>query len=222
VRIITDRETNRPRGFGFVTFEDERDAADAITGLDGKDLCGREIRVNKSTPKGQGPSRGGGGGYGDRGGGGGYADRGGGGYGDRGGRDGGYGDRSGGGYGDRGDRGGYGGDRGGYGGDRDRDRGGGGYRGEDRRGGGGGGGGGGPCYGFQRGDCRFGDSCRYSHDGAPGGGGGGRDAARDSDRYRITLERMLYNNLLLQRRSLVNQKRIRERFIHHQNKYRQF
>lgn len=168
MRIITDRETGRPRGFGFVTFEDERDAADAITGLDGKDLCGREIRVNKSTPKGQGPSRGAGG-YGDRGGGGGYGDRGGrGGYGDRGG-----------GYGDRGDRGGYGGDRGGYGGERD--RGGGGYRdrGDDRRGGGGGGGGG-PCYGFQRGDCRFGDSCRYSHDGAAGGGS--RDGGRDADR----------------------------------------
>ena len=100
-----DRETGRPRGFGFVEMEDD-DAKKAIAALDGKDLGGRALRVNEAQPREQRSfSGGGGGGYG--GGGGGY---GGGGRG---------GDRGGGGYGGGG--GGYGG--GGSGGRRD-DRGG--------------------------------------------------------------------------------------------------
>ncbi len=46
VRIITDRETNRPKGFGFVEMEED-DAADAaIVALDGKEFDGRNLRVN--------------------------------------------------------------------------------------------------------------------------------------------------------------------------------
>ena len=117
-----DRETGRPRGFGFVEMEDE-DAKTAISALDGKDMGGRALRVNEAQPREQRSFGGGGGG-----GGGGYGGGGGGGYGggSRGGG-GGYGDRGG---GDRG--GGYGG---GYGG------GGGGGRRDDRGGGSRGGGG---------------------------------------------------------------------------------
>jgi len=102
VRIITDRDTGRPRGFGFVTFADSRDADDAVSRLNGTSICDREIRVEKSTPR-QPRDRS----YGDRNGSRSYGDRSYGG--DRNGSRG-YGDRS---YGDRGDRGrGYG-DRGG-------------------------------------------------------------------------------------------------------------
>ncbi|XP_078164376.1 uncharacterized protein LOC144559243 isoform X2 [Carex rostrata] len=94
-RVITDRETGRSRGFGFVTFTSSEDASAAISAMDGKDLDGRSIRVNTANER---PQRGGGFGAG---GGGGY---GGGGYG--GGRAGGYGggggSYGGGGYGARG------------------------------------------------------------------------------------------------------------------------
>lgn len=65
--LPTDRETGRPRGFGFVEMADE-DAKKAIQSLDGKDLGGRSLRVNEAQPREQ--RSGGGGGYG--GGGGGY------------------------------------------------------------------------------------------------------------------------------------------------------
>jgi arginine/serine-rich splicing factor 7 len=59
-----------PAGFAFVEFEDERDAEDAVRGLDGTNVCGVRVRVEHSTgrvrPKPWG--RGGGGGSGDRGG----------------------------------------------------------------------------------------------------------------------------------------------------------
>jgi RNA recognition motif-containing protein len=66
VRVIKDRETNRPRGFAFVTFTDARDADDAMKELQGTELQGRTVRIDRSTPKGgAGPPRGGsGGGYG--------------------------------------------------------------------------------------------------------------------------------------------------------------
>ncbi|XP_066371755.1 glycine-rich RNA-binding protein 2 [Miscanthus floridulus] len=100
-KIITDRETGRSRGFGFVTFSSEQSMLDAIEKMNGKELDGRNITVNQAQSRGGG---GGGGGYG--GGGGGYGGRrDGGGYGGGGG---------GGGYGGRRDGGGYGG--GGYGG----------------------------------------------------------------------------------------------------------
>lgn len=104
--IPTDRETGRPRGFGFVTLNQDG-ARQAIAQLNETEFMGRTIRVNEAAPQGSG----GGGGGGGRGGGG-YGG-GGGGYGGRGGG-GGYG-QGGGGYGGQGG-GGYGGGRGGYGG----------------------------------------------------------------------------------------------------------
>jgi len=117
VKIITDRETGRSKGFAFVTLGDQSKLNGAIEALNGFDYQGRALRVNASEPKEfkpGGPRPGGGGG--------------GGGYGG--------GERRGGGGG------GYGGERRGGGGER---RGGGGGYGGDRRGGGGGykGGGGG-------------------------------------------------------------------------------
>lgn len=99
-----ERDTGRKRGFAFVEMADEALEAKAIEALQGAELMGRPLRINKAEPRGSAP-RGGGGGYGG-GGGGGYGG-GGGGYGGGGG---GYGGRGGGGYGGGG--GGYGG--GGY------------------------------------------------------------------------------------------------------------
>ena len=74
VRIITDRETGRSRGFGFVTVEADN-VQDVIQALDGQVLDGRAIRVNEAEERPQrdsgGFNRGGrGGGRGGRGGGG--------------------------------------------------------------------------------------------------------------------------------------------------------
>lgn len=112
-KVVTDRETGRSRGFGFVTFENADHAKEAMTKMDGADLDGRQIRVNEANER--QPRRGGGGGGYGGGGRGGYGG-GGGGYG--GGGRGGYGNDRGG-YGGGGGRGGYGGGgggRGGYGG----------------------------------------------------------------------------------------------------------
>jgi len=88
-KIILDRETQRSRGFGFVTFSSEQAMRDAIEGMNGKELDGRSITVNEAQSRGGPRSGGGGGGYGRREGGGGYS--GGGGYGGRGGYGGGGG-----------------------------------------------------------------------------------------------------------------------------------
>lgn len=64
--VITDRETGRSRGFGFVELEDGGDQA--IEALNGQDLQGRPLRVNEAQSKERG-GRGGGGGGGNRGGG---------------------------------------------------------------------------------------------------------------------------------------------------------
>lgn len=50
VSLITDRETGRPRGFGFVEMEDE-EAGAAISALDGTDFGGRNLRVNEARPR---------------------------------------------------------------------------------------------------------------------------------------------------------------------------
>ena len=68
VRIITDRDTGRSRGFGFVEMGDE-DAEKAINQYNGTDLDGRALTVNEARP--QTNRGGGGGGGGGRGGGGG-------------------------------------------------------------------------------------------------------------------------------------------------------
>ncbi|MFP5239539.1 MAG: RNA recognition motif domain-containing protein [Acidobacteriota bacterium] len=67
VSLITDRETGRLRGFGFVEM-DEEGAKAAIQGMDGKELGGRTLKVNEAQEK---PRSGGGGGGYNRGGGGG-------------------------------------------------------------------------------------------------------------------------------------------------------
>ena len=105
-KIVTDRETGRPRGFGFVEMSTEDEARKAIEEINGRDVQGRQVAVKEAEDR-----RGGGGGGGGRGGGGGGYGGGGGGYGGGGG--GGYG---GGGGGGRGGRGGGGGGRGGGGG----------------------------------------------------------------------------------------------------------
>ncbi len=89
--LPTDRETGRPRGFGFIEMSND-DGRKAIEALDGQDFAGRQLRVNEARPReDRGGGGGGGGGYGGGGGRGGGG--GGGGYG------GGGGDRGGGGYG---------------------------------------------------------------------------------------------------------------------------
>jgi RNA recognition motif-containing protein len=109
VKVITDRETGRSRGFAFVEMDDATAAQNAIRALDGSQMGGRSLRVNEAQDRREGGGGFGGGGGGGRGG-----------YGGGGGGRGGYGG-GGGGYG-----GGGGGGRGGYGGgggrDRDRDR----------------------------------------------------------------------------------------------------
>ena len=106
--VMTDRETGRSRGFGFVEMASEEEAERAISALNGSSLDGRMIRVDKATPRGAGGPprpRPAGGGFAPRGpgGGGGFAPRGpggGGGYGQRpGGGGGGFGQRPGGGGG---------------------------------------------------------------------------------------------------------------------------
>ncbi len=49
--IIIDRETRRPKGFGFVEIEEDEAAEAAISQLDGKDFGGRNLRVNEAIAK---------------------------------------------------------------------------------------------------------------------------------------------------------------------------
>lgn len=63
-QVISDRETGRSRGFGFVEMEDGAD--EAIEALNGRDFQGRTLTVNEARPREQRSRRGGGGGYGRR------------------------------------------------------------------------------------------------------------------------------------------------------------
>ena len=60
VRLMTDRDTGRPRGFGFVTMDDA-DADAAIAELNGQDMGGRPLRINEAQERGEKPRRSGGG-----------------------------------------------------------------------------------------------------------------------------------------------------------------
>jgi RNA recognition motif-containing protein len=51
VNLITDRETGRARGFGFIEMADGRAARSAIQGLNGTDLKGRALTVNEAKPR---------------------------------------------------------------------------------------------------------------------------------------------------------------------------
>jgi RNA recognition motif-containing protein len=99
-QVITDRETGRSRGFGFVEMDNDAEAQKAIDALNGSNFRGRPLTVNEARPR---EDRGGGGGGGGGGGRGGYG----------GGGRGGYGGGGRGGYGGGGGRGGYGGGGGG-------------------------------------------------------------------------------------------------------------
>lgn len=50
-KVVTDKETRRSRGFGFVEFENESEANAAIQALNGSDLKGRNIIVSEAKPK---------------------------------------------------------------------------------------------------------------------------------------------------------------------------
>ena len=56
-RVITDRESGRSKGFGFVEFENEADNQKAVDQLNGKDLDGRAINVSLARPKEDRPRR---------------------------------------------------------------------------------------------------------------------------------------------------------------------
>lgn len=58
-RVITDRESGRSKGFGFVTFSDEANNQKAVDELDGKELDGRTINVSIARPREEGGNRGG-------------------------------------------------------------------------------------------------------------------------------------------------------------------
>ena len=121
VKIVTDRDTGRSRGFGFVEMATDEDAKGAVEAFNGHNFGGRSLTVNEARERPRGGGGGGGGGYGGGGGG-------------RGGGGGGYGG-GGGGYGGGGGGGGYGGGGAPPGGGGGREGGGGGGRGGEGGGG---------------------------------------------------------------------------------------
>lgn len=74
IRVMTDRDTGKSRGFAFVEMANDDDAAKAIAALNGKELGGRALTVNEARPRperssgggGYRPGGGGGGGYGGK------------------------------------------------------------------------------------------------------------------------------------------------------------
>lgn len=66
VNLMVDRETGRPRGFGFVTMNTPEEAQAAIAGLSGKSIDGRDLTVNVARPREERPAGGGHGMGGDR------------------------------------------------------------------------------------------------------------------------------------------------------------
>lgn len=77
VAVITDRDTGRSKGFGFVEYANDAEAQAAVSALNGKDMAGRSLTVSEARPRGEGGGGGGnrGGGYGGGGGGGGRRNR---------------------------------------------------------------------------------------------------------------------------------------------------
>jgi cold-inducible RNA-binding protein len=67
VSIMTDRDTGRSRGFGFVEMASNEDGEKAITALNGSQIGGRTLNVNEARPKTERAGGGGGGGFRDRG-----------------------------------------------------------------------------------------------------------------------------------------------------------
>lgn len=67
-RIITDRDTGRPKGFGFVEMSTDSEAENAINMFNGVEFEGRNISVNEARPQAERPPRRDNGGYGSRGG----------------------------------------------------------------------------------------------------------------------------------------------------------
>ncbi len=57
VAVITDRETGRPRGFGFVTMTSSDEGNAAVEAINGFELDDRTLKVNEARPRGDSPSR---------------------------------------------------------------------------------------------------------------------------------------------------------------------
>lgn len=68
--LVMDRETGRPRGFGFVELADSQQGNAAIAAMNGKNVDGRDLTVNEAKPRESRGGGGGGGGFGGRSGGG--------------------------------------------------------------------------------------------------------------------------------------------------------
>ncbi len=63
-KLISDRETGQPRGFGFVEMPNDEEARKAIEAIHETDIAGRAVNVNEAKPRGDRGGRGGGGGGG--------------------------------------------------------------------------------------------------------------------------------------------------------------
>ena len=57
-RIITDRDTSRSKGFGFIEMPNQAEAEEAVKQLDGKEVDGRNLKVNEAKPREDRPNRG--------------------------------------------------------------------------------------------------------------------------------------------------------------------